>query len=65
MVQLENCFKIDESLAVVLVKSRSQICQNLVMQVKKIWICQNVEVIASFKSFNDQPSFISANGGSK
>lgn len=52
MVQVESCFKIGESLAVVLVKSRSQICQNLVMQVKKIWICQNVEVIASFKSFN-------------
>lgn len=45
MVQVESCFKIGESLAVVLVKSRSQICQNLVMQVKKIWICQNVEVI--------------------
>ena len=68
---MSNCgasgelFKIGESLAEVLVKSRSQICQNLVMQVKKIWICQNEEVIASFKSFNDQPSFISANGGSK
>ena len=36
VVQVESCFKIGESLAVVLVKSRSQICPNLVMQVKKI-----------------------------